>query len=86
MVRAYLGARFAFDSLELTTTELLAADRDIEGIRQFLEVDSIGYVSIDGLLSCVSGPRENYCTACWSGEYCVPIDRHLGRFKSKRKR
>ena len=69
-----------------TTTELLAADRDIEGIRQFLDVDSVGYVSIEGLLASVSGPRENYCTACWSGEYCVPVDRHLGRFKSKRKR
>jgi amidophosphoribosyltransferase len=69
-----------------TTTELLAADRDIEGIRKFLELDSVGYLSIEGLLSSVSGPKENYCTACWSGEYCVNVDRHLGRFKAKRKR
>ena len=69
-----------------TTTELLAADRDVEGIRKFLELDSVGYLSIEGLLSSVSGPKENYCTACWSGEYCVNVDRHLGWFKAKRKR
>ncbi len=69
-----------------TTTELLAAERDIEGVRKFIEVDSMGYLSIEGLLASVSGPKDNYCTACWSGDYCVPVDRHLGRFKSKRKR
>ena len=69
-----------------TPGELLAADRDVSQIRDFLELDSIGYLSVEGLLSSLSGPPENYCTACWSGDYIVPIDRHLGRFRSRRKK
>jgi amidophosphoribosyltransferase len=69
-----------------TPGELLAADRDVDQIRDFLELDSIGYLSREGLLSSVSGPCENYCTACWSGDYIVPIDRHLGRYRSRRKK
>lgn len=69
-----------------TTTELLAADRDLDAIRDFLELDSIGYLSVEGLLSSVSGPPENYCTACWTGDYIVPVDKHMGRYARKRKR
>jgi amidophosphoribosyltransferase len=69
-----------------TTTELLAGQMDVEGIRKFLELDSLGYLSIDGLLSSVSGAPTDYCTACWSGDYIVPVDRHLGRFKGKRRK
>jgi hypothetical protein len=28
---------------------------------------------LDGLLGSVTGPRESYCTACWTGDYRVPI-------------
>ncbi len=53
--------------------ELIAASQDVEGIRRFVEADSLAYLSLDGLLASVSGPRESYCTACWSGDYRVPI-------------
>lgn len=57
-----------------TKEELLANDRDFDQIRDFLKVDSIGYTSLDGMLSCASLPADHYCTACWSGEYRIPID------------
>lgn len=57
-----------------TKGELLANNRDLRQIREFLEVDSVGYLSLEGLLSCAILPADHYCTACWSGEYRIPID------------
>jgi amidophosphoribosyltransferase len=56
-----------------TRAELIAASRDVEGIREFIEADSLAYLSLDGMLSCVSGAAESYCTACWTGKYRVPV-------------
>ncbi len=53
--------------------ELIAAQKSIEEIRQFIEADSLAYLSLDGMLAAVSGPRDSYCTACWTGDYRVPI-------------
>ncbi len=53
--------------------ELLAYDKSVEDIRQFLECDSIGYLSLEGMLKCVRGPAGDYCTACWTGRYPVPF-------------
>ncbi len=57
-----------------TAAELIASNRTIEQIRDFIEVDSLAYLSLEGMLSCVKLPKERYCTACWSGEYKIPID------------
>ena len=46
----------------------------------------MGYLSIEGMLGAVSKPPENYCTACWSGEYIVPVGRHTGRYRSGRRK
>ena len=69
-----------------TPGELLASQRDLDQIRNFIELDSIGYLSLDGLLGSLTGPAGNYCTACWSGEYIVPIDKHQGRFRDRRRK
>jgi amidophosphoribosyltransferase len=53
--------------------ELIASAHPLEEIRGFVEADSLAYLSLGGLLSCVSGPHGSYCTACWSGEYPVSI-------------
>jgi amidophosphoribosyltransferase len=57
-----------------TKEELLANNRDLEQIREFLEVDSIGYMSLEGLLQCAALPADHYCAACWDGQYRIPID------------
>ena len=57
-----------------TKEELLANNRNLGQIKDFLEVDSIGYLPLEGLLSCVSQPKDHYCTACWTGKYPIPID------------
>jgi amidophosphoribosyltransferase len=53
--------------------ELIAAALPIDDIRAFVEADSLAYLSVDGLLRSLSGPRESYCTACWTGQYAVSI-------------
>ena len=53
--------------------ELIAARQDVEAIRAFVEADSLGYLSVAGMLSCLSGAPASYCTACWTGRYPVPI-------------
>ncbi|MFQ5861754.1 MAG: amidophosphoribosyltransferase [Candidatus Brocadiales bacterium] len=53
--------------------ELIAATRPLEEITEFLAVDSMGYLSIEGLLSCTSSPKD-YCVACFAGKYPVPAE------------
>jgi amidophosphoribosyltransferase len=53
--------------------ELIAAQKSVEEIREFVEADSLAYLSLDGMLAAVSGPRDSYCTACWTGDYRVPV-------------
>ncbi len=63
-----------------TKGELLANNRDLEQIREFLEVDSIGYMSLEGLLQCAALPADHYCAACWDGKYRIPIDVAVNKF------
>jgi amidophosphoribosyltransferase len=53
--------------------ELIAAHKSVEEIRRFIEADSLAYLSLEGMLAAVSGPPESYCTACWTGDYRVPV-------------
>jgi len=67
-----------------TKEELLASSRTLEEIRQFLHVDTLGYLSLDGLLGCASLPGDHYCTACWSGRYPIPVTTVLNKFMMER--
>jgi len=67
-----------------TKEELLANGRDLEQIRRFLEVDSVGYMSLEGLLACAVLPANHYCTACWSGKYPIPVDIAVTKFALER--
>ena len=67
-----------------TSEELIAHNRTVEQIRQFLEVDSLAYLSIDGMLSCLNDEKRHYCTACWSGRYKVPVEEQVSKFSFER--
>jgi len=54
--------------------ELIAEGREVEEIRRFLDVDSLAYLSLEGMVSCVRVGAEGYCTACFTGDYPIPID------------
>jgi amidophosphoribosyltransferase len=53
--------------------DLIAANQPLDEIRSFIEADSLAYLSLDGMLRAVSGPPDSYCTACWTGQYRVPM-------------
>ena len=55
-----------------TRKELIANNLSLEEIRKFLKVDSLGYLSLEGMRKAVKAP-DNYCTACWSGTYPIPF-------------
>lgn len=62
-----------------TRGELIANERTVQQIAEFIEVDSLAYLSLEGMLSCLSQPAGHYCTACWSGQYRIPVDQAHGR-------
>jgi amidophosphoribosyltransferase len=56
-----------------TKKELLASSNSIESIRDFVGADSLGYLSLDGLLKVSSSSAgEGFCHACFSGDYPTP--------------
>jgi amidophosphoribosyltransferase len=55
--------------------ELIAATHTLEEIRNFLEADSVGYMSLEGLLTAVGSQRRSYCSSCYTGIYPVEIPR-----------
>jgi amidophosphoribosyltransferase len=56
-------------------SELIAATHTLGEIREFLEADSLGYLSLEGLLSAVHSERQSYCSSCYSGIYPVAFPR-----------
>jgi amidophosphoribosyltransferase len=52
--------------------ELIAANHTLDEIRDSLGVDSLGYLSLDGMLQSVPGGPEGFCHACFSGDYPTP--------------
>lgn len=54
--------------------ELIAADHSLEEIRRFLDVDSLSYLSVDGMMSCTTQPKESFCNACFTSRYPIPVD------------
>src|SRR3954465_13365967 len=56
-------------------SELIAATHSLDQIRDFIEADSLAYLSLDGLLQAVGKQRGSYCTSCYTGAYPVAIPR-----------
>jgi amidophosphoribosyltransferase len=69
-----------------TTEELIAANKTLEQIRDFVTADSLAYLSRDGLKEAVRGAgvagRAGFCDACFSGEYPIAITRHRARTRA----
>ncbi len=55
-------------------SELIAANNTQEQIRQFVEADSIGYLSVEGLFKAVKATSQSYCAACFDGKYPTALE------------
>jgi amidophosphoribosyltransferase len=63
-----------------TVEELIAATHSHEEIRAFLGVDSLGYLSLEGMLK-AAGKEDTFCHACFSGRYPVPVEDDIVRLR-----
>ncbi len=57
-----------------TRDQLIAHGRTVEDIRRFLGVDSLAFLSQEGMLSVMKQDAASYCTACFSGDYRIDVD------------
>jgi amidophosphoribosyltransferase len=62
-----------------TRRELIAYQKTIPQIRDFIGADTLGYLSIDGLIKAVALPRDIFCLACFTGEYPVPVQLEMDK-------
>jgi len=56
-----------------TWDELIGAQKSVDEIRDYLGVDTLGYLSLDGTLKAAGGDPETFCHACFSGDYPTPV-------------
>ena len=57
-----------------TRGELIAANQSVEEIRRFIDADTLGYLSVEGMLDAFGRPQQATCTACFTGIYPVEIE------------
>jgi len=57
--------------------DLLGARFSVEEMRQFLGADTLGFLSIEGLLKAINVPQEKFCKACFTGRYRIPVPREM---------
>ncbi len=60
-------------------SELIASNMSVEEITEHLKVDSLGFLSNDGLLKSISGERNQYCMGCFTGNYPIPIQLEMDK-------
>ena len=63
-----------------TRAELIAAHNEVPEIAQFIGADSLGFLSIEGLVEAVALPKELFCLACFTGDYPVPVQLEMDKF------
>ena len=67
-----------------TQWELIAAHQEIEDIRQHIGADSLAYLSLDGLMRAVEQPEDSFCTACFTGDYPMPVQLQMDKLVFER--
>jgi amidophosphoribosyltransferase len=59
--------------------ELIAAQKSVEGVKEYIGADSLGYISMDGLVRSVGLPKDSFCTACFTGNYPIPVQLQMDK-------
>jgi len=62
-----------------TKKELIASKREIKWIKNFIGVDSLEYLSLEGMLKAMPLPKNHFCTACFTGNYPTKLPKKLGK-------
>lgn len=67
-----------------TKKELIASDKEVEGIRKTLGVDSLGYLSLESLVECIGVKKDELCTGCLTGEYPTSLPENIEEYEAYR--
>lgn len=62
-----------------TRWELIAAHKTVPEVRDFIGADSLGYLSIEGLVRAVGLPEDTFCLACFTGDYPIPVQLEMDK-------
>lgn len=62
-----------------TQRELIAAHKTVDEIRELIGADSLGYLSLEGLFKAVDLPRNIFCSACFTGDYPIPVQLEMDK-------
>lgn len=68
-----------------TKKELIANKRTVKEIAEYIGVDSLGYLSLEGMLSAMPLPKEKFCTACFTGKYPTILPKKISKMALERK-
>jgi len=63
-----------------TKEELIASSHTVEEIRRFIEVDSLAYLSLEGLYRAMPLPKNKFCVSCFTGKYPILPEKGIGKF------
>ena len=64
-----------------TQEQLIAATKSVQEIAQEIAVDSLAYLSWEGMLKATGEDTNNFCSACFTGDYPVTIPEQIKRSK-----
>ena len=62
-----------------TLSELIAANKTVDEITEYIDADSLAYLSVEGLMRAVRAPNEEYCKGCFTGEYPIPVQLEMNK-------
>jgi amidophosphoribosyltransferase len=65
--------------------QLLATERSVEEIREFVGADSLAYLDLDRLVAATGAPGDAFCTACLSGDYPTAVSPQTGKYLLERR-
>jgi amidophosphoribosyltransferase len=66
--------------------KLIAARKSVEEIRKFIGADSLGYLSVEGMLKSVALPPDSFCTGCFHGNYPIKVENRVNKLALERRR
>ena len=69
----YYGIDFPTDS------QLVAAGHTVEDVRDYIGLDSLTYLSVEGMVEATGLSRDHFCLACYTGEYIIEPDRNFSK-------
>ncbi len=62
-----------------TRWELIAARKTVPEIKRYIDADSLGYLSLDGLIKAVALPKDSLCLACLTGDYPIAVQLEMDK-------